>query len=249
MKRFVIGDIHGGHRALVQCLERSGFDYENDLLITLGDIVDGWKGTYDCVEELLKIKNRIDIMGNHDQWFYEFITTGIHPDGWRQGGFATAQSYADALGMEFLVTKKPGGYMLNLIPEDVPETHRNFFLKQNKYYKDEDNNLFIHGGFDRQTPLSEQLPYTFYWDRRLFNQALYVEGVDSLNFHEDFNKIFIGHTTTMSWGTDKPMKVDIIWNLDTGGGWGGKLTIMNVDTEEYFQSDNLKELYPDEKGR
>ena len=29
MKTFVIGDIHGGYKALVQCLERSKFDYEN----------------------------------------------------------------------------------------------------------------------------------------------------------------------------------------------------------------------------
>ena len=250
MKKFVIGDVHGGALALIQVLERSGFDYEKDLLITLGDIVDGWEDTYLCVEELLKIKNRIDIMGNHDQWFYEFITSGVHPDVWRQGGLATARSYAKATNLKLLERQTMSGYMLNFIPEDIPETHRQFFLKQNKYYKDEDNNLFIHGGFDKNTPLGEQLPIQFMWDRRLWNQALSAQsGKQPMKFIEDFNKIFIGHTTTGMWGKDTPMKADIVWNLDTGAGWEGKLTIMNVDTEEYWQSDTVKTLYPNEKGR
>ncbi len=34
-----------------------------------------------------------------------------------------------------------------------------------------------------------------------------------------------------------------IWNLDTGAGWEGKLTVMNVDTKEYYQSDPVEDLY------
>ena len=29
-----------------------------------------------------------------------------------------------------------------------------------------------------------------------------------------------------------------VWDLDTGGGYEGKLTIMNVHTKEYWQSDS-----------
>jgi serine/threonine protein phosphatase 1 len=42
MKTFVIGDIHGGYRALIQVLDRAGFDYDNDTLISLGDVADWW---------------------------------------------------------------------------------------------------------------------------------------------------------------------------------------------------------------
>lgn len=34
-----MGDIHGAYKALQQCLERSKFNYENDKLIQLGDVV------------------------------------------------------------------------------------------------------------------------------------------------------------------------------------------------------------------
>jgi len=56
-----MGDIHGNYKGLLQCLERSNFDYANDKLIQLGDVVDGWSESCECVTELLKIKNLISI--------------------------------------------------------------------------------------------------------------------------------------------------------------------------------------------
>ena len=69
-----------------------------------------------------------------------------------------------------------------------------------------------------------------------------------------FNNIYIGHTTVAHMigneGEDvKPVKACNVWNLDTGGGYGGKITFMNIDTEEIYQSDLVKTLYPDERGR
>jgi serine/threonine protein phosphatase 1 len=49
-----MGDIHGAYRALVQCLERSGFDRSADMLIQLGDVADVFEEVYDCVEELMR---------------------------------------------------------------------------------------------------------------------------------------------------------------------------------------------------
>jgi serine/threonine protein phosphatase 1 len=49
--------------------------------------------------------------------------------------------------------------------------------------------------------------------------------------------------------TDRPLKYGNVWFMDTGGGWEGKLSMMNVDTEEIFQSDLVLDLYPEERGR
>ena len=38
-------------------------------------------------------------------------------------------------------------------------------------------------------------------------------------------------------------------NLDTGGGWFGKVSIMDVKTKEFWQSDNGRTLYPEFTGR
>ena len=45
------------------------------------------------------------------------------------------------------------------------------------------------------------------------------------------------------------IKSSNVWNLDQGAGYGKKLTIMNVETEEYWQSDMVSELYPNHDGR
>ena len=54
MKTFAVGDIPGAYKSLVQCLERSKFDYNNDRLIVMGDVVDGYPDVKQCFDELLK---------------------------------------------------------------------------------------------------------------------------------------------------------------------------------------------------
>ena len=263
MKRFVIGDIHGNYKALIQCLERSGFDYEKDTLIQLGDVVDGHSQSFEVVEELLKIKNLISIKGNHDDWFNQWIQTGVNPSGWTQGQKATGLSYLDHSrpGCPWIsANKELPGFTETILVTDIPYTHKEFFKNQLPYYRDEENNLFIHGGFNRHFYLIEQLEYTFWWDRDLWYAALSFGGTmeqhpsDSsvrpkFKMIENFKEVFIGHTTTECWKKTTPMHAANIWNLDTGAGMYGKLSIMNVETKEYFQSDTGRELYPEYIGR
>ncbi|MBM3246586.1 MAG: hypothetical protein FJZ13_04585, partial [Candidatus Omnitrophica bacterium] len=44
------------------------------------------------------------------------------------------------------------------------------------------------------------------------------------------------------YNTLQPIHVCNVWNIDTGAGWSGKLTIMDVDTKEYWQSDLSPDL-------
>lgn len=248
MKRFCIGDVHGNYKALLQVLTRSGFNMEEDQLITLGDIADGYSYTYECVELLLSIKNRIDIRGNHCDWFCEWLTKGVHPDGWVQGGEGTLKSYTSKLGFGYGKAHNSRSFVTGMHYSDIPTTHRDFFLNQKPYYLDEERNLFVHGGFNRHYTLASHVPYVLWWDRDLFYAAMSAKsGKTKLKFKEEFKNIFIGHTATTYWDTTEPIFADKVVNLDTGAGWSGKLTIMNVDTLEYFQSDLATELYPNEQ--
>lgn len=261
MKRFVIGDIHGNAIGLKQVLKESNFDYDNDLLITLGDIADGWSEVFQCVEELLKIKNRIDIRGNHDEWFYDFLTLGYHPVNWKQGGYGTGLSYVKAAGLdEKKITRdvdiwhnKDYGFIMPLKPSNVPQLHIDFFQNQKMYYKDADNNVFVHGGFNRHFLLDNQDQDLFCWDRDLWLAAIgFSEMIEGFKFRylEEIKHVFIGHTTTLNYETDKPIEAANITNIDTGSGFYGRLTLMNVDNrKEYYQSELANKLYPNEKGR
>lgn len=260
-RTLVVADIHGNHKALLQVLQRSNFDYKNDTLIQLGDVVDGHSESFEVVEELLKIKNLIAIKGNHDDWFDQWIKSGINPANWQQGQKATGLSYLKhSRPDQAWYTVDPVTYnkfVINIKPSDVPKKHIKFFDKQLPYYRDEENNLFIHGGFNRHFYLKEQMDYTFWWDRDLWYAALSYDNVSaeesldrpSFRMIENFKEVFIGHTTTEMWKTTEPMNAANIWNLDTGAGMYGKLTIMDVNTKEYWQSDTGRELYPEYTGR
>lgn len=238
-KIFAMGDIHGAHKAMQQCLERSGFDKEKDTLIQLGDVADGWSEVYECVEELLSIPNLIAIKGNHDDWFNEYLLYGVHPVGFMQGGSGTRDSYNKHLGIG-----------------NVPQSHIDFFNKQHLYYIDDNRNMFVHGGFNRHYTFEGQPRHYFYWDRDLWMQALSYGSMTGINskkgqfkIKEPVNEIFIGHTATLNWNTDSYMKAANIYNVDCGAGFNGRLCMLNVETKEAFYSDNVKDLYPYEKGR
>lgn len=226
MRTFVLADIHGGHRALLQCFERAAFDCEADQLIFLGDATDVWSQSPECVAELMKVRQLIHLIGNHDFWTMSWMAFGDRPDLWlSQGGQATIDAYER---QEWI---------------DSWPVHLDYFRPAGHYHLDGQNRLFVHAGIEPGLALKEQDDVTFYWDRELFDVTTRIPG---------YSEIYIGHTPTISAGMTTPLNYgdgDNIWRVDTGAGWNGRLSIMDVDTKEYWQSDPLPELYPDEPGR
>jgi serine/threonine protein phosphatase 1 len=222
MKTFAIGDIHGAYKSLLQCLERSAFNYEKDRLIVLGDVCDGYPQVRQCIDELLKIKHCELVIGNHDKWALDWAIYGCMPKIWTsQGGDRTMASY-------------DGGPM--------PNAHIDF-LKNGKLWIERDGQLFVHGGFNPTLPLAEQSAELLMWDRDLLDVAWKKSRVGMSTPFGKYNDIFIGHTTTELFRTLEPIQASNIWDLDTGAGWSGKLTIMNVKTKKYWQSELSSVLY------
>lgn len=232
MARYVIGDIHGRKEALLQCLTRSNFDLNKDTLVVLGDVADGGYNTYEVVEYLLKVRNLVYVIGNHDEWFMNHIRSGWADEIWlQQGGCNTLESYGAKCkaAHSFADDSKVDTRGLK-----IPVTHQDFF-NRGVYYIVIDNMLFVHGGINPAIPkLESQSKHDLVWDRHLINYA-------KENKVQDFDKVFVGHTTTeLINKTTLPIKYNNLWCMDTGAGWTGKLTIMNIDTEEYWQSDKQK---------
>ena len=220
----MLGDIHGAYRALKQVLERSSFDYEADRLICLGDVVDGWPETKESIDELLKIQNLVYIMGNHDVWALQWMETREGAEIWLdQGGRATCDSYADG----------------------IPANHVTFFQKAHDYFLDNDR-LFVHAGILPGLTAEECSREILYWDRSLVRMAMDLQKKETPRQLTPYNEVFVGHTPISS---PHPMKYCEVWMIDTGAAWSGVLSIMNVDSKEWFTSDIVKDLYPGVKGR
>jgi serine/threonine protein phosphatase 1 len=228
VKTFVIGDIHGAFRALLQCFERSGFNRRSDRLIVIGDVCDGYPEVKQCIDELLKSKHCDLIIGNHDMWALDWALRGDRPEIWTsQGGNRTIESYG-------------GGPM--------PKAHVDF-LKSGHLWLEIDDQLFVHGGFDPDMPLSSHDAQTLVWDRTLLDTARNKHLTNKDCRMGRYKDIFVGHTTTELYNSFKPIHACNVWDIDTGAGWSGKLTIMDVNTKEYWQSDLTPDLYGGVPGR
>ena len=242
-RTLVIGDIHGGLKALQQVLERAAVT-AHDQLVFLGDFADGWGETAQLVDYLMALQAKqscVFMVGNHDLWLIEWLEVGKAESLWlSNGGQATLDSYL-------------------LYSDSQKKEHLRFFSNMNGYWiqgEGLDQRLFLHAGFTSyHGPHKETFPSNFSWDRTLWETAIAV-AEDMPRDHvyypkrlRLFKEIFIGHTATTRYDKHVPMRAQNVWNLDTGAGFGGKLTLMDVETKQYWQSDIVRTLYPHEIGR
>jgi serine/threonine protein phosphatase 1 len=221
---YTIGDIHGNYIGLQDVLKKCSFNNNSDTLISLGDIVDGGRRTKDVINRLLDIKHFINVQGNHDVWALQWMKTGFEfPAWWHQGGMNTAASYT----FDF---------------ENVPASHIKFLENAVPYYIDNQNRVFVHGGFDPDIPIQKNKIDELLWDRSLM--------CDYAPHHviKNYKYVFVGHTSTQvlpayifiqrpDLDPLKPVRLNNLIAMDTGGGWNGRLSIMNVDTFEFWQSE------------
>jgi serine/threonine protein phosphatase 1 len=239
-RTLVIGDIHGGLAALKQVFDRAQIT-PSDTLIFLGDYTDGWSESFGIVELLLGLSQNQDcvlLKGNHDGWTEDWLRTNVIDNDWyKQGGESTCTSYANAEP----ATKK---------------AHLRFFERLKNYYVDNANRLFVHAGFTSpRGPAHEPDPDQLIWDRSLWEMTWATDRslhFDSPNFPPHlklFSEIYLGHTPTIRYGSFAPIRIFNVCNMDTGAAFFGKLSLMDVDTKQVWQSDTVMDLYPGEKGR
>lgn len=240
MRTFAIGDIHGGLKALIQLLNILELKDE-DKLIFMGDYVDGWSESAQVIQFLIELSEKFDcnfIKGNHDVWAEEWLRSGeVNPTWYMHGGKETIESY------EGFTTEQKNEHLL-------------FFGNLKMYHIDDENRLFLHAGFTSMHGVEKEVfQTTLYFDRTLWEMALTMDKRIAKNSElypkrlTHYNEIYIGHTPTINYGQYEPMNAINVWNIDTGAAFFGKLSAVNIDTKEVLQSEVVKDLYPDEKGR
>ena len=236
MAQYVIGDIHGGLRALEQLLERVPFR-NNDQLIFLGDYLDGWSQGPEVIDTLTELNNRFDcrfIRGNHDALCLDYLKHGKAPKQWvLHGGQSSIDAYHSCTSEKI--------------------TRHISFLEELENYVEDSGTLFVHAGFSHPKGPSEEFhAHLVYWDRSLWETARAAHNLsdqDSWQYPERlklYKEIFIGHTPVQRIGASQPFRASNVWNIDTGAAFQGTLSCLNTETKEFWQSDPLPSLYPNE---
>jgi serine/threonine protein phosphatase 1 len=216
MRTLVIGDIHGGLRALHQIMERAKVTPE-DRLIFLGDYVDGWSQSPQVIDFLIELNttnNCIFVRGNHDELLLHWLQDNKDNPLWhKHGGEATVLAYKDV---------------------DAPrkQLHIDFLNSLQDYHLDAKKRLFVHAGFTNMNGVAyEFYPKLFYWDRTLWETALSLDRSikpNDLLYPKRltlYDEIYIGHTPVTRIGKTVPTQMACVWNMDTGAAFKGPLTI------------------------
>ena len=240
MRTVVIGDIHGGLKALKQLIESANLP-SNTKYIFLGDYVDGWSQSAEVISYLFNFSQENDcilLRGNHDDLLCNYLKTGESNPMWlSQGGQSSVESYSN-----LSKTKK--------------EIHIRFLENLINYHIDSENRLFLHAGFTNQHgPQHDYYSNLVFWDRTLWEMVCAMDFSISENDARYpkrlklFKEIYIGHTPVTRIGFDKPTNFANVWNVDTGAAFKGRLSMLDVDSKEIWQSNPVHSLYPREKGR
>ncbi|MBV4359665.1 metallophosphoesterase family protein [Pinibacter aurantiacus] len=239
-RTLVIGDIHGALMALQELIEKVELQ-TGDKLIFLGDYVDGWSQSAQVIDYLIALDQKhecVFIKGNHDWWCENWLNGAQANNEWLlHGGRETVESYVD-------------------FDDSQRKIHLSFFNRMKGYHVDKENRLFIHAGFaSMHGPAKERHESNFLWDRTLLEVALAVD--KNLSKESPFypkrlalyEEIFIGHTPTTNYGISVPLQAANVWDVDTGAAFKGKISALDIDTKEFWQSEAPQKLYPNEKGR
>lgn len=240
MRTLVIGDIHGGLKALKQVIDKVTLR-KDDVLVFLGDYVDGWSESAKTVSFLISLSYDYEcvfLRGNHDDLCHKWLDGNEMPELWLQhGGLLTIEGYKKLDAAE-------------------RASHLSFYENMKDYHIDDSSRLFVHAGFQNlHGPKMEYHQTAFYWDRTLWEMALALD--NRLDIDNDkyparlklFNEIYIGHTPVVRIGETRPYRAANVWNVDTGAAFKGPLSVIDADSKEVWQSDPVWTLYPEENGR
>ena len=209
-KLWAVGDIHGCYNLLMNRLNEIGFDFENDLLVAVGDLVDRGTQNIECIE-LLSKPWFTSVRGNHE----DLCIGGLHNESYKRCHVANGGEWFYMLDGQAMYNIAKTFAELPLVLEISHNGKKYGFvhghIEQNNW--DEFKETFT------QEPTAFRDPSELaMWGRERLNddnsQYTHVSEIDA---------VIMGHTVTQ-----KPCKRDNCYWIDTGAVHWGTLTILDL---------------------
>lgn len=132
-KVFVCTDIHGNLPLLLKALDSVGFDRDQDLLISCGDLIDRGTHSRETLEFFLYNDFAVSVMGNHDEFLAD--SKGIFKIGcnwgYNGGGWALKDPDLKSLATEasklpYYITLKYKGDTYGFVHAEVPRPFKSW---------------------------------------------------------------------------------------------------------------------------
>lgn len=208
-KLYAVGDIHGCYNLLMTRLKEIGFDFKNDLLVAVGDLVDRGIQNIECIG-LIDEPWFISVMGNHEDLVINSLVNISYQRCHFENGGEWFYDLSNSEQKEIIEKLKRLPIVIEINHNGKKFGFVHGHIEQNDW--EEFKESFSHSDALRGPAESAM------WDRERLDtenqQYTHVSGVDA---------VIMGHTVTQ-----RPFKRDNCYWIDTGAVHWGTMTIMEV---------------------
>lgn len=210
-KVYAVGDIHGCYNLLMTRLDEIGFNFEDDLLIAVGDLIDRGTQNIECIG-LLKKPWFKSVRGNHE----DLCINGMFDPSFKEchidnGGFwFYGLSFADQATIATLCAKMPIAIELDYKGKKFGFVHG--------HVEENDWNDF-KSTLDPLNTRKIACAQRAMWCRERLNTDI-AEYTHVSNVHA----VIMGHTVML-----KPFQRDNCYYIDTGAVRYGVMTILDLE--------------------
>lgn len=223
MRTIVVGDIHGCYRELLKLLGKVEFDRDTDRLISLGDLMDRGRQSYEVFDFFRHLKAEMGerctiIRGNHEQMMMDAAGNPFERGLWKSNGATkTIRSFYEHKSRVY--------------------SYAGWFRANTVLYLEGEGFQCTHAGLENEN-LADNLPEVLLWDRTRIVRNDY-----------DGRLTIIGHTPMRdpAWYAGDGKNVELLPErkrmtlpetglicLDTGCVFGYRLTAMVIEGGEYW---------------
>lgn len=216
-RTIAIGDIHGHASALAAIIDAVD-PQPVDTVVLLGDYIDRGPDSRGVLQLVLGLTERcqlVPLLGNHEEMLLHARTSGSALSVWLAHG-------GDA-------TLRSYGSSEDL--EGIPTKHFQFLSALRRYYETE-THFFIHANYAPNWRLDQHDSKT----------ALWLPLTDLPSRHYSGKTAVVGHTPQPK---GRVLNLVYLLGIDTGCGFGGLLTAVDVGTGEQWQVDETGRSYND----
>lgn len=219
MRTLAIGDIHGCRRSLVAILE-AVHPGKSDQIVFLGDYIDRGPDSPGVINALLGLQSRcktVFLRGNHEAMMLDARESLLKSDTWQScGGRETVISYGADGRVDW--------------ESSVPGAHWSFLEHTVRFFETR-NHIFVHGCLAPDLDLAEQPELMLFWGN-----------FERMRRHKSGKRVICGHTPQ-----PKGLIQDVGFAacIDTGAVFGGWLSCLDVDSNQYWQANEKGEIRQD----
>ncbi|WP_191112813.1 metallophosphoesterase [Acinetobacter lwoffii] len=216
-KLWAVGDIHGCYNLLMNRLNEIGFDFENDLLVAVGDLVDRGTQNEECVS-LIDEPWFTSVKGNHEDLVIMGDVNRSYFNCHIQNGGEWFYDLDYQVQREIIKKLKTLPIALEINHKGKKFGFVHGHIEQNNW----DEFKSILNNFDKAQHIIDHKRFPTelaMWGRDRLdedkNQYTHVSGIDA---------VIMGHTVTQ-----KPCKRDNCYWIDTGAVHWGTMTILDLE--------------------